>query len=102
MVDLWPGAGIIAATLAAIFVPFLVIPEVLERYGCNPRSAFVRGIVWASFLAILFIPAAATGFVFSVTNPVDWLLFLGFLVVAIVWDYYRLNPEKIPWTRPGT
>ncbi len=99
MVDLWPGAAVIGATVAAVLVPFLVVPEVLERFGYNPRSALVRAIVWASFLAILFIPAAATGFVFSVTNVADWLLFLGALLVAVVWDYYRLNPDKVLWTR---
>lgn len=100
--DLWRGASIIAATGVAVVVPFLIIPEILERLGYNPRSAFVRGIVWASFLAIVSIPAAATGYLFSVTNPVDWLLFLGFVGVAVLWDYYRLNPEKVPWLRSRT
>jgi len=101
-VDLWREAIIIAATIVAVLVPFLVVPELLERRGYNPRSAFVRGIVWTSFLAIVLVPAAAVGYVFSITNPVEWLLGLGFLTIAILWDYYRLNPEKVPWLRSRT
>ena len=100
--DLWREAVIIAATIVAVIVPFLVVPELLERSGYNPRSAFVRGIVWASFLIIVLVPAAAVGYVFSITNPVEWLLGLGFLAIAILWDYYRLNPEKVPWLRSRT
>jgi len=100
--DLWREAVIITATIVAIIVPFLVVPELLERIGYNPRSALVRGIVWASFLAIVLVPAAAVGYVSSITNPVEWLLAVGFLTIAILWDYYRLNPEKVPWLRSRT
>ena len=100
MVDILQAAGIVTATVAAIIVPFVVVPEILERRGgYNPRSAFVRGVVWVSFFAILLIPAAASGFLFSVTNLVDWLLFFVAVVVAILYDYYRLNPDKGPWAR---
>jgi len=101
-VDLWREAAIVAATIVAVIVPFLIVPELLERSGYNPRSAFVRGIVWTSFLIIVLVPAAAVGYVFSITNPVEWLLGLGFLTIAILWDYYRLNPEKVPWLRSRT
>jgi hypothetical protein len=102
MADLLTTVGIVAATFAAILVPFVVVPEIFERLGHNPRRAFVRGVVWALFLAIVLIPAAATGFLFSVTNLVDWILFVLGLVVAILYDYYRLNPTKIPWARVRT
>src|SRR2546428_11602518 len=100
--DLWREAVIIAATIVAVIVPFLIVPELLERSGYNPRSAFVRGIVWTSFLIIVLVPAAAVGDVFSITNPVEWLPGLGFLSVAILSAYYRLNPEKVPWLRSRT
>lgn len=99
MVEWVVGAAIVGATFVAILVPFLVIPEILERFGHNPRSAFVRAIVWASFFAILFVPALATGFLFTVRNLADWALLVGGLAVAILWDYYRLNPQKVPWRR---
>lgn len=102
IMDLWREALIIAATIVAVIVPFLVVPELLERLGYSPRSAFVRGIVWASFLAIVLVPAAAVGYLSTITNPVDWLLGVGFLTIAILWDYYRLNPEKVPWLRSRT
>src|SRR6059036_499852 len=70
--------------------------------SASSRSAFVRAIVWASFLAIVLVPAAAVGYLFSITKPVEWLLGLGFLTIAILWDYYRLNPEKVPWLRSRT
>ena len=100
--DLWREALIIGATIVAVIFPFLVVPELLERRGYNPRSAFVRGIVWASFLAIVLVPAAAVGYLSTITNPVDWLLGVGFLTIAILWDYFRLNPEKVPWLRSRT
>jgi len=90
---------VVAATSAAILIPFLVVPEILERRGFDPRSRFVRALVWASFLAIVLIPAAVSGLLISVTNPVDWLIFGGAMIVAILYDYYRLNPSKLPWAR---
>ncbi len=87
------------AMAVAIVVPFVVIPEILERRGYNPRSGFVRAIAWATFLAIVLIPAASSGFLISVANPADWLLFLVAMSVAILYDYYRLNPDKVPWAR---
>src|SRR2546422_10776070 len=45
---------------------------------------------------------AAVGYLFSITNPVEWLLGLGFLTIAILWDYYRLNPKQVPWVRCRT
>jgi hypothetical protein len=102
MTDILGTAEIVAATFAAVLFPFVVVPEILERFGYNPRRAFVRGIVWACFLAIVLIPAAATGFLFSVTNPADWVLFVLGLAVAMLYDYYRLNPTKVPWARVRT
>ena len=83
----------------AIVVPFVVVPEILERRGYNPRSAFVRAIAWATFLAIVLVPAASSGFLISVGNPADWVIFLVAMLVAILYDYYRLNPDKAPWAR---
>ena len=98
--EIWPAAGVIAAVFISILVPFVVVPEIFERRGYNPRSAWVRGVVWASFLTIIFIPAVATGYVFTIKTATDWLLGLGFLVIAVIWDYYRLNPEKVTWAKP--
>ena len=102
MADTATTVWIVAATIAAIVVPFVVVPEIFERLGYHPRRAFVRGVVWALFLAIVLVPAAATGFLFSVTNVADWVLFVLALTVAILYDYYRLNPTKVPWARVRT
>lgn len=102
MADAGSTLLILAATAAAVLVPFAVVPEILERIGYNPRSRFVRAVVWVSFLALVIGPAAATGFLFSVTNPADWGILLVALVVAISYDYYRLNPGKRPWARTRT
>src|SRR5690348_2636929 len=90
------------AIVVAIVVPFVVIPEILERRGYNPRSGFVRAVVWAAFLAIVLVPAASSGFLISVTSPADWVIFLVAMIVAILYDYYRLNPERVPWLRSRT
>src|SRR5438445_12170916 len=92
----------VADTFAAILLAVVVVPEIFERLGHNPRRAFVRGVVWTLFLAIVLVPAAATGFLFSVANVVDWVLFILALAVAILYDYYRLNPTKVPWARVRT
>jgi len=55
--------------------------------------------VWASFLLVVFVPAAISGFLFSVRNVADWAYLAVGLLVAILYDYYRLNPEKVPWVR---
>jgi len=102
MADTATTVWIVAATIAAIVVPFVVVPEIFERLGHNSRRAFVRGVVWALFLAIVLVPAAVTGFLFSVTNVADWILFVLALTVAILYDYYRLNPTKVPWARVRT
>jgi hypothetical protein len=57
-----------AATIVAIVVSCLVVPEIVERRGFNPRSAKVRATVWLTFLAFVLVPAAVSGFVFSVAN----------------------------------
>ncbi len=85
---------VVVATFGAIIVAFVLVPEVLERRGYDPRSRFVRGVVWATFLFIVLVPAAFSGFLFSVTHPVEWLILFFGLSVAILWEYYRLNPAK--------
>jgi hypothetical protein len=88
-----------AATIFALVVSYVVVPEILERGGYNPRSAKVRAAVWVTFLAIVLIPAAVSGFLFSVSIG-DWIIPLVAMTVAILYDYYHLNPNQIPWNRP--
>jgi hypothetical protein len=89
-------ALILFGTVAfALLVPFVVVPEILERKGRNPRSRSARALVWTSFLLIVLIPAALSGFLFTVRNPADWALFFGALAVAILYDYYRLKSTRI-------
>ena len=80
-----------AAITGTILFCFVGVPEILQRLGYNPRSAFVRALVWLTFLAIILIPAAATGFLSSVTNPAEWVFFAAVIAVAILYEYYRLN-----------
>ena len=99
MADVGATVVVAGATIGTILFSFLILPEILERRGYDSRSKTVRAAVWLSFLAIVFVPAALVGYISAVTNPVDWILFAGFLTIAILWDYYRLNPEKVPWSR---
>jgi uncharacterized BrkB/YihY/UPF0761 family membrane protein len=85
--------AVFLAVFAAILFAFVVVPEILERRGHDRRSRFVRFSVWTIFLAIVLVPAALSGFLFTVTNPVDWLLLVGALAVAILWESYRLRPK---------
>jgi hypothetical protein len=86
----------------AFLVPFAVVPEIMGRKGYNPRSWAVRRVVWITFLVIVFAPALASGLLLTVRNPADWGILIAALVVAILYDYYRLNPDKVPWGRPKT
>ena len=102
MGELASTAILFAATCVALLVPFVVVPEILGRRGYDPRGRFVRGLVWISFFAIILVPAAGSGFLSSVGNPADWAIFGGAMLVAILYDYYRLNPDKVPWARTRT
>ncbi len=91
--------AVFAAVTGTILVSFVVVPEIVERLGYNPRSARARLLVWVSFLGGLLVPAALTGFL-SAIPPFDWLLGVMVpLTVAILYDYYRLNPDRLPWAR---
>ncbi len=90
-----------AAVVLTIVFSFVGVPEILERRGYNPRSARVRAAVWLTFLAIVLIPAAASGYLFTVTNVADWAIFLVAMTVAILYEYYRLNPARVPWRSAG-
>ena len=87
---------LIALVFLAVQFPFLVVPELLERWGYDPKGRFARLLVWASFLILVFVPAALSGFLFTVTNPADWFILGVALVVAMLWEYYRLHPGTFP------
>ena len=67
MVDLL----LIALIFVAILFPFVVVPEILERAGYDPKSRFVRIVVWSCFL--IFV-----------------------IAFAMLWEYYRLHPGEFP------
>lgn len=87
---------LVVLVFVAILFPFLVVPEIFERWGYDPKSRFVRGIVWATFLILVLVPATLSGFLATVTSPVDWLILAGAIVVAMIWEYYRLHPGTFP------
>jgi small-conductance mechanosensitive channel len=87
---------LIALVFVAILAPFVVVPELLERWGYDPKSRFVRMIVWATFLILVLVPAALSGFLATVTSPGDWLILAGAVLLAVFWEYYRLHPGQFP------
>lgn len=91
---------VVAAVVAAVIFPFVIVPEIVERLGYNPRAARIRALVWSTFIAVVFIPALALArsFLFDV-SAVDWLVFIIAMAVAILYDYYRLNPDRVPRSR---
>lgn len=92
MVDLL----LIALIFVAIIFPFVIVPEILERAGYDPKSRFVRLVVWSCFLIFLLVPAALSGFLATVTSPVDWLILIFVIAFAMLWEYYRLHPGEFP------
>lgn len=87
---------VIGLVFVAILFPFVVVPEIMERWGYDPKGRFVRLLVWSSFLILVLLPAAFSGFLSTVTSPVDWLILAGAIVVAVIWEYYRLHPGSFP------
>jgi hypothetical protein len=87
---------VLAAVVGTIVFSFVVVPELFRRRGYDPRSAKVRAAVWITFLSIIGVPGLASGFLFSVSNPADWGLLVVALLVAILYDYYRLHPGAVP------
>ncbi len=87
---------LIVLVFVAILFPFVVVPEILERWGYDPKGRFVRVLVWATFLLLVLIPAAVSGFLATVTSPLDWFILFAAIVVAMVWEYYRLHPGEFP------
>lgn len=89
---------VVGAVIATILFAFVVLPELLERRGVPWSSPRTRLVVWAVFLGILLVPAALTGFLFALTVG-DGVLLAAALVVAVLYDFFRLNPDRIPWRR---
>lgn len=80
----------------AILVPFVVVPEILERWGYDPRSRFVRLLVWTTFLLLVLVPAILAGTLPVVFGAGAWLLLFGAISFAMLWEYYRLHPGTFP------
>jgi len=87
---------LIVLVFVAILFPFVVVPEILERLGYDPKSRFVRAIVWATFLILVLVPAALSGFLATVTSPGDWFILAAAILFAVFWEYYRLHPGAFP------
>ena len=92
MVDLL----VVALVFFAILFPFVVVPEILERRGVDPKGRSARIVVWTIFLILVLVPAALSGFLFTVTNPGDWIILIGAIALAMLWEYYRLHPGEFP------
>lgn len=90
------SALVVLLVFVAILFPFVAVPEILERWGYEPRGRFVRILVWACFLILVLVPAALSGFLFTVTSPGDWFILVAALAVAMAWEYYRLHPRVSP------
>jgi hypothetical protein len=80
----------------AILVPFVVLPEILERWGYEPRSRFVRLLVWSCFVLLLLVPVVLSGTAGTVFGAGQWLLLFGAVSFAMLWEYYRLHPGTFP------
>ncbi len=87
---------LIALVFVAILFPFLIVPEIMERWGYDPKGRLVRAVVWATFLILVLVPAALSGFLATVTSPGDWLILAGAILLAAFWEYYRLHPGRFP------
>ncbi len=87
---------LISLVFVAIIFPFLVVPEIMERWGFDPKGRFVRALVWTTFLVLVLLPAALSGFLATVTSPGDWFILAAAVLFAGFWEYYRLHMGRFP------
>lgn len=80
----------------AILFPFLVVPEILERWGYDAKSRFARLVVWSCFLVLILVPAVLSGVLWNLMGPAGWLLLLAAVAFAMLWEYHRLHPWEFP------
>lgn len=93
-----PMADVLLYLLVAVAIlfPFVVVPEILERWGYDPKSRFVRLLVWSVFAVFLLVPATLSGALWSALTPADGLLIVIAVTLAILWEYHRLHPGEFP------
>ncbi len=80
----------------AILFPFLIVPEILERWGYDPKSRFVRILVWSVFVLFLVVPAVLSGALWTALSAAEWLVLLIAVILASLWEYHRLHPDTFP------
>lgn len=80
----------------AILFPFVVVPEILERWGYDPKSRFVRLLVWTVFTVFLLVPATLSGALWTAVTPGDAVIAIFAVTLAILWEYHRLHPGEFP------
>ncbi len=80
----------------AILFPFVIVPEILQRWGYDTKSRFVRVVVWSVFVTFLIVPAALSGALWANLSPADWVVLALVVTFAALWEYHRLHPDTFP------
>lgn len=80
----------------AVLFPFVVVPEILERWGYDPRSRFVRLVVWSTFVLLIVLPGVLAGSLWTAVGAGDVLILIGAVAFAMLWEYHRLHPGEFP------
>jgi hypothetical protein len=89
-------AALVAAYVASIAFPLVVLPWILDRRGDLPyNSVASRLVAWGSFTALL-VAVSAIGANGLAWDPWAWAALLGAVAFAAGWDIRDLKTRRIP------
>ena len=91
--------GLIAAYVASIAFPLVVLPWILDRRGDLPyNSVASRLVAWGSFTALL-VAVSALGANGLSWDPLGWVIAFVAIAFAAWWDIRDMKLRRIPQGR---
>lgn len=102
--DVVPLVLTVAAYLAAIVVPLVLLPLFLERrLGVPYNSVRSRLLAWSTFVVIVLATSLASASVVGTWSADTWASLAVLLAFAVAWDLYDMKTRRIPRGRhPGS
>lgn len=87
----------VAAYLAAIVVPLVLLPLALERrLGLPYNSVRSRLLAWSVFVALMLTVSVASPTIVATWDAGTWAGFAVFIAAAVAWDLYDMKTRRIP------
>lgn len=98
--DVVPLALTVTAYLAAIVIPLVLLPLVLERkLGLPYNSVRSRLLAWSAFIVLMLAVSLASASVVGTWDAGTWASLAVLLALAVGWDLYDMKTRRIPQGR---